>query len=106
MQRMRTLAPVRSSVATAHEADWESPAGRDDGSCACARAFSMSAVFIGAGDPHWIGQPCAALEPGCAGDDTPLVVFACGCRARVPRKDLVFVAASRRAPPQHRPARA
>ena len=64
-----------------HAIDWESPAG---GAPARARLSPCAYIYCGFGSRHWMAQPCDIL-PSAKHTDEVDVVFACGCRARVPR---------------------
>ena len=69
------------------QADWESPAGRDE--VPFARLQRPAYVFQGPGDDlHWIGQGCDAVDNYPADGETQAIVLTCGCRARVPRSAL------------------
>lgn len=66
--------------------DWESPAGGVEVSCP--RVDEPRFIFAGPGDVHWIGQLCDVISSANAQDDKELVIFTCGCQARVPRAAL------------------
>lgn len=66
--------------------DWEIPTGGELESRP--RTCLPPYVFDGPGDAHLIGQPCGLLQSDDTDRDFPLVVLACGCRARVPRSTL------------------
>ena len=67
--------------------DWEAPAG---GAADLPHIPEMSFTYHGQQDEHLIGQGCLALEPPGTVRETRLVGFACGCRLRVPRRQLML----------------
>jgi hypothetical protein len=67
--------------------DWESPAGPVDEQLE-PRLSAPDFLFLGPGDSHWIGQPCAVLVSVPGNPSAQLVRLACGCRALVPRAAL------------------
>jgi hypothetical protein len=66
--------------------DWESPAGGDV--VRKPRLSRGAYVYRGGGDVHWLAQPCDVLTSGSPSTEEIVVVFACGCRASVPRDSL------------------
>jgi len=60
--------------------DWETPAG---GESAPPRLAGARFRCLCTDDPHLAGQSCMPIEPTRSDSETCLVVFACGCRARV-----------------------
>jgi hypothetical protein len=71
--------------------DWEAPAG---GPPALPSLAGVSFRYLCTDDPHLQGQSCLAIEPVRLDSETCLVVFACGCRARV-RTRLIVATLSR-----------
>ncbi len=65
--------------------DWEAPAG---GPVALPRIGRLSFSYRGTDDEHLCGQGCLTLEALGPDNETCLVAFACGCRARVLRSNL------------------
>ena len=66
--------------------DWESAAG---GEPVSPRLLPGAYVYHGDGNLHWLAQPCNVLESDNPSIADVTVVFACGCRADVPRNRLV-----------------
>src|SRR5262245_56085756 len=87
------LDPVIGATDLEFEVDWESPSGCEEPPFP--RVCLLPYLFIGPGDAHWIGQPCAVLGPAGEGD-LQAVVLACGCRAEVPRTGLTVMPAKGR----------
>jgi hypothetical protein len=87
---MPTATLIRPASVT--DDNWTASAGSDEATAP--RVARPPFTYHGAGDPHWLDQPCTVLaaQTRFADPDEREVVFACGCRSVVPVSTLVRIA--------------
>ena len=86
--------PTATLIRRAAVADDNSEAPAGSGGASAPRVARPPFTYRGAGEPHWLEQPCSVLSAATlrVGVDELEVVFACGCRSVVPASTLVLVA--------------